>query len=336
MSAPDSNLRTISERDTILRVEGLKTYFPVRRGVLGRTVGIVRAVDDVSFHVKGNETLAIVGESGCGKTTVARSIIRLVEPTAGKITFLGDDLARISRSRMRDYRKDLQLIFQDPYSSLTPQMKAGDIIREPMVNYRMYSRSERRDRVEFLCNKVGLSTHDLNKYPHEFSGGQRQRIAISRALALNPRLIIADEPVSALDVSIQAQVLNLLVDIQEEFKVSFIFVSHDLSVVEYISHRIIVMYLGTIVESGFTDDIFDRPNHPYTNALLESIPRPEHGQRNRERNLLKGDVPSASKPIAGCPFSSRCPKIMPICLEARPLLREISTGHLTACHLNNC
>lgn len=317
----------------LLNVEELRTYFPITRGLFNRTAGFIRAVDGISFSIRPNETLAIVGESGCGKTTIARSIVRLVEPTAGTIRFKEHDLATLSPGEMRRLRKDIQLIFQDPYSSLTPHMRVGQIVQEPMINFSLYSAKERQERVMYLLDKVGLSEDDTHKYPHEFSGGQRQRVAVSRALASNPQLIIADEPVSALDVSIQAQVLNLLVDIQDEFNVSYIFISHDLAVVEYISHRVAVMYLGSIVEIGSTDQIFDSPTHPYTRALLDSIPHPSPGGKKDTRFVLKGDIPSPANPPHGCLFVTRCPQAMRKCGKVRPELVEIEEGHFSACSL---
>jgi len=315
----------------LLEVSNLKKHFPVKKGILSRTVGEVRAVDGVSFAIERGETLGLVGESGCGKTTVGRSILRLTEPTSGDITFNGQDLHRLSREELRKMRASFQIIFQDPFSSLDPRMSVGDIIAEPIRNHVACSRSERRDRVAHLLDKVGLHPAQMSRYPHEFSGGQRQRIGIARALALNPLAIVCDEPVSALDVSIQAQVINLLVELQEEMNLSYLFIAHDLSVVEHISNRVAVMYLGRIAELATDEELYRNPLHPYTKALLSAVPVPDPDAR-MQRIILEGDVPSPLSPPAGCVFHNRCASRKKICTEERPPLQDVGGGHLVACH----
>ena len=321
----------------LLEVRGLKTHFPVKRGVFRKTVGHVRAVDGVSFHVKRGETIGLVGESGSGKTTTGRSIIKLVQPTDGEILYRGADaavdLAGLSRDQMYDVRREIQMLFQDPYSSLNPRMRVGQIIAEPMEVHRIGTRETRRERVAELLGKVGLNSKELNRYPHQFSGGQRQRIGVARALSLEPKLVICDEPVSALDVSVQAQVLNLLKDLQSDLGLTYIFIAHDLSVVEYISDRIMVMYLGEIVESTQTPNVFHRPAHPYTEALLAAIPNRTRRSRRKD-SILQGDIPSPVNPPAGCRFHTRCRYARPRCKSEPPTLRPLQSDPdtLVACH----
>ena len=316
----------------VLEVEDLKTYFPVRKGLLRSTVGHVHAVDGVSFTIGAGETLGLVGESGCGKTTVGRSVLRLIEPTAGVIRLGGRDITRLGRAELRPFRREMQIIFQDPFSSLNPRMRAGDIVGEPLKVHGTVPARERRERVAALFARVGLSEAQMDNYPHQFSGGQRQRIGVARALALNPKLIVGDEPVSALDVSIQAQVINLLTDLQRELGLSYLFISHNLAVVEHISHRIAVMYLGRIVEHTDRETLFRKPLHPYTEALLAAVPVPDPAAR-RAKRVLQGDVPSPLHPPAGCHFHTRCPYAEARCRSETPRLREIEPGHHVACHL---
>jgi oligopeptide/dipeptide ABC transporter ATP-binding protein len=316
----------------VLEVEDLKTYFPVRKGLLRRAVGHVHAVDGVSFAIGAGETLGLVGESGCGKTTVGRTVLRLIEPTAGVIRLGGRDITRLRRAELRPLRREMQIIFQDPFSSLNPRMRAGDIVGEPFKVHATVPPRERRERVAALFARVGLSEAQMGNYPHQFSGGQRQRIGVARALALNPKLIVADEPVSALDVSIQAQVINLLTDLQRELGLSYLFISHNLAVVEHISHRIAVMYLGRIVEHTDRETLFRKPLHPYTEALLAAVPVPDPAAR-RAKRVLQGDVPSPLHPPAGCHFHTRCPYAEARCRSETPRLREIEPGHHVACHL---
>ena len=316
----------------VLEVEGLVKHFPVLRGVLRRAVAHVKAVDGVSFSINPGETLCLVGESGCGKSTVARLILRLVEPTSGSIAIGGTDVTKLSESEMRPHRRRVQMVFQDPYASLNPRMASGDIVAEPLENYSSLSAAERRERVTKLFERVGLRADALNRYPFEFSGGQRQRLGIARALALQPELIVADEPVSALDVSVQAQVLNLLMDLQEEFGLAYLFVSHDLGVVEHIGHRIAVMYLGKVVELADKQTLFREPQHPYSQALIAAAPVPNPRAR-RERLVIEGDVPSPLNPPAGCRFHTRCPFATDRCRSEEPQLKQVAQGHLVACHL---
>jgi oligopeptide transport system ATP-binding protein len=316
---------------SLLEVRNLKKYFPVKKGVLSRTVGEVKAVDDVSISLERGETLGLVGESGCGKTTAGRSILRLIEPTAGEVIFDGQDLLRLNKEEMRRVRASFQIIFQDPFSSLDPRMNVEQIIGEPVLNHTKSSKREIRDRVASLMGRVGLHPEQMSRYPHEFSGGQRQRIGIARALAVNPLAIVCDEPVSALDVSIQAQVMNLLAELQEEMNLSYLFIAHDLSVVEYISDRVAVMYLGRIVELASGRELYENPQHPYTQALLSAVPIPDPEVRKR-RIILEGDVPSPLNPPAGCGFHTRCPFRKSICAEERPIFRDIGNDHWVECH----
>jgi oligopeptide/dipeptide ABC transporter ATP-binding protein len=318
----------------VLDVRGLKKHFPVRKGLLRGVAGHVYAVDGVSFSIAPGETLGLVGESGCGKSTVARAVIRLVEPTAGEVRILGRDILPLTRREMRPYRRQAQIIFQDPFSSLNPRMSAGDIVGEPLRVHELAHAKERRERVAALFERVGLRGSQLDSLPHQFSGGQRQRIGIARALALDPALIIADEPVSALDVSIQAQVINLLMDLQDEKKLSYLFIAHDLAVVEHISHRVAVMYLGRIVEYAETRALFRSPLHPYTEALLAAVPVP-NPRLSRQKRVLQGDVPSPINPPPGCHFHTRCPYAMERCRVEAPRLLEVTPGHWAACHLRH-
>ena len=316
----------------VLRVEGLKKYFPVHRGLLQRVAGHVKAVDGVSFSIAAGETLCLVGESGCGKSTVGKTILRLTEPSAGQIWLGGTEVTRLSEEAMRPHRREAQMVFQDPYSSLNPRMRAGQIVGEPLENYGLAEGADKESRIVALLEKVGLRKDAMARFPFEFSGGQRQRLGIARALALNPKLIVADEPVSALDVSVQAQVLNLLMDLQDEFGLAYLFVSHDLAVVEHIGHRIAVMYLGRIVELAPKERIFSQPLHPYTVALMAAAPIADPRAR-RERLVIEGDVPSPINPPPGCHFHTRCPYAIARCKTDDPPLQEIAPGHVVACHL---
>ena len=318
---------------TLLEVNDLKVHFPITKGILSRTTGYVYAVDGVSFKLGAGETLGIVGESGCGKTTMGLAILRLIEPTDGQVIFQGIDIARNTKQERLKLRREMQVIFQDPYSSLNPRMTLNRTLSDPMKIHGLYNGSERQDRVAYLLKKVGLTPEQGRRYPHEFSGGQRQRIGVARALALNPQVIIGDEPVSALDVSIQAQIINLLIDLQDEFNLSYIIISHDLAVVEYICDRIAVMYLGKIVEMSAYRDIYISPRHPYTQALLSAVPVPDLNAKS-DRVILGGDVPSPINPPSGCRFHPRCPKCMDICPQEEPQLKNLGEDHWVACHLH--
>lgn len=321
-----------SQSENLLEIQNLKTYYPVKGGFFKRTIGYVKAVDNISFEIKRGETLGLVGESGCGKSTAGRTILRLLKPTEGSILFEGQNITRITGKSLREIRKDMQMVFQDPYASLNPMQMVGDIIAEPIYNFSKKSKAELKNEVMDLLEKVGLPQDAYYKYAHEFSGGQRQRIGIARALALRPKLIIADEPVSALDVSVQSQVLNLLKDLQEEFELTYLFIAHDLSVVKHMSDRIGVMYLGNMVEITDKDSLYANPLHPYTQALTSAIPSPDP-RHKKERIILKGDVPSPINPPTGCPFHPRCPMAMEECASIKPVLKEVKPSHRVACHL---
>ena len=316
----------------LLEVNHLVKHFPVRKGVFGRVTGQVHAVDDVSFSISAGETLGLVGESGCGKSTTGKAVLKLIEPTSGSIAWRGRRIDELSAADMRPYRQELQAVFQDPYSSLNPRMRAADIVAEPIRNFENAGAAEIHDRVAALFDKVGLRADQMIKYPYEFSGGQRQRLGIARALALNPKLIVCDEPVSALDVSVQAQVINLLKDLQDAMQLSYLFVAHDLAVVEHISHRVAVMYLGKLVELTDKRSLFAQPQHPYTEALLSAVPAPDPRAR-KNRIILAGDVPSPIHPPAGCRFHTRCPYVMERCRVEEPATKEVRPGHFVACHL---
>jgi oligopeptide transport system ATP-binding protein len=322
--------------DVLLEVHELRKHFPIRKGLFSRTVGAVRAVDGVSFTVRRGETLGLVGESGCGKTTTGRCLLRLVEPTSGRVTFEGTDVTGLRREELRALRRRMQIVFQDPYSSLNPRLTVGSMVGEALAIHGIARGAEARERVAELLRRVGLSPDHARRYPHEFSGGQRQRIGIARALAVEPRLIVLDEPVSALDVSIQAQIINLLQELQSQMGLTYLFVAHDLSVVEQISDRVAVMYLGRIVEVADRATLYRDPRHPYTRSLLSAVPRPDP-DRPRERVILRGDVPSPAKPPSGCHFHPRCPLVEQLGQQARcsagdPGLREVAPGHWVACH----
>ena len=321
--------------DVLIRVRGLKKYFPVTRGILFQTkVGEIKAVDDVSFDIIRGETLGLVGESGCGKTTTGRCILQVIKPTDGEVVFQDQDLTKLNNKGMRAVRRSLQVIFQDPYGSLNPRMTVGSIVEEPLVIHKIGTKPERKDRVKELFQLVGLNPYMVDRYPHEFSGGQRQRIGIARALAVNPSFIVCDEPISALDVSIQAQVINLLQELQEQFNLTYLFIAHDLSVVRHISDRVAVMYLGKIVELTDRDSLYQDPLHPYTKALLSAVPIPDPAiEATRERIILTGDVPSPLNPPQGCSFNPRCPFVMDVCRRVTPELKITKSGHQVACHL---
>jgi peptide/nickel transport system ATP-binding protein/oligopeptide transport system ATP-binding protein len=332
---PNAPLNALAPPQPLLEVTDLKKHFPIHQGVFSRVSSQVYAVDGVSFHIGRGETLGLVGESGCGKSTVGRTLLKLLEPTDGTIRVDGEDITRLDPAQMLPYRRRMQMIYQDPYASLNPRMSAGEIVGEPLIIHQVGMPQERRERTAALFERVGLRPEAMAAYPHEFSGGQRQRIGIARALALNPELIVGDEPVSALDVSIQAQIINLLMDLQDEFKLSYLFVAHDLAVVEHISHRVAVMYLGRIVELTDKTSLFEMPLHPYTEALLSAVPIPKSSARGRRRVILKGDVPSPINPPSGCHFHARCPYAMARCRHDVPALREVIPGHWASCHLHD-
>jgi len=319
-------------REVLLEVEGLRKYYPTQQDWLSRGGAMVRAVDGVSFSIASGETLGLVGESGCGKSTTGKLILRLQDPTSGTIRWRGRDISTVTRSQIRPVRRELQAVFQDPYASLNPRMRAADIVGEPIRNFEALPDAQRRERVAALFARVGLRPDQMVKYPFEFSGGQRQRLGIARALSVRPKLIVCDEPVSALDVSVQAQVINLLMDLQQEFRLSYLFVAHDLAVVEHISHRVAVMYLGKIVEVAPKKAIFTRPQHPYTEALLEAVPVPDP-TRHKQRRVLTGDVPSPINPPSGCRFHTRCPYVEARCKVDEPPLQQVTSGQWVACHL---
>ncbi len=323
---------TTHTNETLLEVKELKKYFPLRGGLFSKAVGYVRAVDGISFHIRQGETLGLVGESGSGKSTTGRAILRLIEPTSGEVYFKGIDVLKLKKEELRTLRRQMQIIFQDPYASLNPRMTVGSIVGEPLIIHKIGSRSDRAGRVEAILQRVGLSAEHMRRYPHEFSGGQRQRIGIARALALQPDLIIGDEPVSALDVSIQAQVINLLQDLQREYGLTYLIIAHDLNVIRHISHRIAVMYLGKIMEVADSESLYRSPQHPYTEALLSAVPVPDPSRR-RDRVVLKGDIPSPIHPPSGCVFHTRCPYVEDRCRKEIPILKTLPDGRQVACHL---
>lgn len=318
--------------EELLIVKNLKKYYPITGGVLGGEVGVVKAVDDVSFSVKRGETLGLVGESGCGKSTTGRSLLRLIEPTAGEVVFDGVNVTALKAEEMRKMRRDMQIVFQDPFASLNPRHNIEKILEEPLIVHGIGTAAERKKKVEEMLEVVGLSSYHARRYPHQFSGGQRQRIGIARALMLNPKLIVADEPVSALDVSIQSQVLNLMQDLQRNLGLTYLFIAHDLSVVRHISDRVGVMYLGRIVELTTSGQLYSNPLHPYTQALLSAVPTPDPDDV-RERVILQGDVPSPANPPSGCTFHTRCPHVTDECRTVRPAIQDVGDGHFVACHL---
>jgi oligopeptide transport system ATP-binding protein len=318
--------------EVLLKVENLKKYFPITGGLFGKKIGEVKAVDDVSFYVKKGETFGLVGESGCGKSTTGRMLMRLIEPTDGSIVFEGKNITKLKDGEMRKMRKDMQMVFQDPFASLNPRHTVEKILEEPLIVHGIGTQKERKQMVKEMLEVVGLSSYHAKRYPHQFSGGQRQRIGIARALMTRPKLIIADEPVSALDVSIQSQVLNLLEDLQKEFQLTYLFIAHDLGVVKHISDRVGVMYLGRLIEITTADRLYENPLHPYTKALLGAVPIPDPTLR-KERPLLTGDLSSPSNPPMGCAFHTRCKECMDICKTVRPEMKEIEPGHFAACHL---
>ncbi|WP_040212435.1 ABC transporter ATP-binding protein [Clostridium polynesiense] len=322
----------MEKSDVILKVENLKKYFPIKAGVFSRVVGNVKAVDDVSFELKKGETLGLVGESGCGKSTTGRAILRLFDKTAGNVYFEGQDIFELKREELRKMRPRMQMIFQDPYSSLNPRMSVGEIIGESLLDHNLCKKDEVTDRVLETMERCGLAPYHIRRFPHEFSGGQRQRIGIARALVLKPSFIVADEPVSALDVSIQSQIINLMSELQEEMGFSYLFISHDLSVVKHLSHRVGVMYLGSLVELAPKNELYDNPLHPYTKALLSAVPIPDPTLK-RERIILSGDIPSPANPPKGCKFHTRCPYAMDVCKKEVPLYKNVGNEHYVACHL---
>ena len=328
--------KSLDENDVILEVTDLKKYFPISAGIVfQRQVGAVRAVDGISFHVIRGETLGLVGESGCGKSTTGRTILQLYRPTEGSVRFEGQELSTMSGNELRQMRRRMQIIFQDPFASLNPRMTVGSIVSEPLQIHKIYSnKKERQQYVEALMEKVGLNPYFINRYPHEFSGGQRQRIGIARALALEPSFIVADEPISALDVSIQAQVVNLMEELQDELNLTYLFIAHDLSMVRHICDRVAVMYLGKIVELGPVDEVYDNPQHPYTQALLSAVPVPDpQVEENRQRIIIAGDLPSPANPPTGCNFNTRCPVGFDLCFEEPdPPLIEVREEHYVSCH----
>lgn len=331
-----TNGKSNDKNDVLLQVDDLKMHFPITRGIIfQRQVGAIKAVDGINFSLYKGETLGLVGESGCGKSTTGRAILQLYRPTSGHVVFEGKDLTQTGGEELRKMRRRMQMIFQDPYASLNPRMTVGSIIGEPLEVHNIgSSRKERQERVQELLKTVGLNPYFVNRYPHEFSGGQRQRIGIARALAVNPAFIVCDEPISALDVSIQAQVINLLEDLQDELGLTYLFIAHDLSVVRHISDRIAVMYLGKVVELADRDALYDKPMHPYTQALLSAVPIPDPQiEGKRQRVILEGDVPSPANPPKGCHFCTRCPRVMDVCREKEPPFKDYGNGHYVACFL---
>ncbi|MGB2773567.1 MAG: dipeptide ABC transporter ATP-binding protein [Anaerolineae bacterium] len=326
---------SVKSDDYILRVDGLKMHFPITQGIIfQKQVGAIKAVDGLNFNIKRGETLGLVGESGCGKSTTGRSILQLYRPTAGHVFFEDKDLTALKGEDLRRQRRQMQMIFQDPYASLNPRMTVGSIVGEPLDVHNVGDKQSRRNRVQELLQIVGLNPYFINRYPHEFSGGQRQRIGIARALAINPQFIVCDEPISALDVSIQAQIVNLLEDLQAKFNLTYLFIAHDLSMVRHISNRVAVMYLGKIVELTERVELYRNPLHPYTQALLSAVPIPDpQAEQTRKRIILKGDVPSPANPPPGCYFSTRCPRVMDICRQVEPEFKSVGSDHYTACHL---
>lgn len=326
----------MSDNKSLVEIKGLSKYFNTKKMTFKKDVGVLKAVDGVSFQIKKGETLGLVGESGCGKTTLGRTLIKLYNPTAGQIFYDGNDISKLSNQQMLAYRQRMQMIFQDPYASLNPRLTVGDIIGEPLDIYKICSGKEREERVKYFLDKVGLDQGHINRYPHEFSGGQRQRIGIARSLAVNPDFIVCDEPISALDVSIQAQIINMIEDLQRDFDLTYLFIAHDLSMVKHISNRVGIMYLGKLVEIAESSEVYSHPIHPYTNALLSAIPIPDPDEsKKRKRIILEGDIPSPIDPPPGCRFKGRCRYAQKICGEEEPVLKEVEPGHCVACHLFN-